>query len=993
MYQWFTAGLPDTFLVKLLNMSMTAGVTIVAVMLVRVLLRKAPKIFSYALWGIVLFRLMCPVSVSSGFSAFAVLDQARAEQTVVPSPGSMADPVIHEENHSAVEVTANQSQSPSVPPAQNPAFVIYEKEAARIDEEEPVAEHLWNEERVLTLLYGIWGAGVAVLMSVNLVTLWRLKRRTSVCLPLRGNVFLCDQVDTPFCFGVFRPRIYLPSSLGEREREYILLHEKHHIRRGDHVMKLLAFLALCLHWFNPLVWVAFVLAGKDMEMSCDEAVMKQMDGDIREEYSLSLLQLATGRRLLGAAGLSFGEGDPKQRIRNVMNYKKPGFWVVVVAIAGCIITAVVLITDPKEKTEEIGSKVASSEAQAAGSQSGAEIEEASVASGSEEGKTGGEEQETDSPSGEIRQERLAAYYDLVHKAEEAIYDPQSNGENYEAYLDEAGNALFSSEVTWLYDGRSDIAYQNIGYLIQDINGDGVEELLFGENDPKPNGSWNGIVYDLYTYRDHQLVHVFQGWNRSRYYLTAEGAIAREWESSAFEGGKEFYQYDGEQLVLLEKLDSSMDANSSAGQRAVTHTTAEGSKVISEAEEQKILDKYHYEYPVFYPIGPFWASVGDLGGDARDDYVIYTGQDGVYYHLALYLAGEGIVFEHEDPLPVDLGDLVCKVDLDHDGEDEILLTMWPHVNSMPLEEYAVLKKVNGTWTKLEMYHEEGDILANSFPLRLVRGTGKWEAKLSCAGLNKTITLDLEPDYNHWKALAEQGEDSFPQTNRMYYENEFSHTKPGEDVGGISAWGIWKIELSSFDGQPCLVATQGIQGYDKHIPWGQVYISFDYDRNGKIRVLDMVFEPENDGVEATGQEETGYSATIEVGASAPVTLVAARVYEDGFGHQAAIDCAVYYMVDGERKKIGQVISGGTAYPIAYDEKGIYVASGHELVRYVVDENLGVLRAEEKLREKLDENSDIVYTHQVDDEIWVITEEEFLEEYRKYSASQVVNFSKID
>lgn len=991
MYQWFTAGFPDTFLVKLLNMSITAGITIVAVIGVRFLLRRAPKIFSYALWGIVLFRLLCPVSFSSRFSALSLLDQAKEEQAAVQTQSSTESPAVILEDKEAAELSGNQSQTPSLTPAQKPDFMIYVKEAVRIDEEETMEVHFWNEKRVLSLLYGIWGAGVAVLLSVNLVTLWRLKRKTAVCLPLWGNVYLCDQVDTPFCLGVFRPRIYLPSSLGEREREFILLHEKHHIRRFDHVMKLLAFLALCLHWFNPLVWVAFVLAGKDMEMSCDEAVMKQMDGDIRAEYSLSLLQLATGRRMLGAAGLSFGEGNPKQRISNVMNYKKPGFWVVVVAIAGCMVSAVVLITDPKEKTEDIGSREVSSEEQAVDSPSGAEIEEASGEAGSEDGKTGGDGQETNSLLEEIRQERLAVYYDLVHKAEEAIYDPQSNGENYEDYLDDEGNALFSSEVTWLYDGRSDIAYQNIGYLIQDINGDGVEELLFGENDPKPNGSWNGIVYDLYTYRDHQLVHVFQGWNRSRYYLTAEGAIAREWESSAFEGGKEFYEYDGEKLVLLERLDSSVDANSSAGQREVTYTTADGSKVISEAEEQKILDKYHYEYPVFYPIGPFWALVGDLGGDARDDYVIYTGQDGVYYHLALYLAGEGIVFEHEDPLPVDLGETVCKVDLDHDGEDEILLTMWPHVNSMPLEEYAVLKKVNGTWTKLEMYHEELDILANSFPLRLVRGTGKWEAKLSCAGLNKTITLDLEPDYNHWKALAEQGEDSFSQTNRMYYENEFSHTKPGENVGGISAWGIWKIELSSFDGQPCLVATQGIQGYDKHIPWGQVYIYFDYDRNGKIRVLDIVFEPENDEVEATGQEENGYSATIEIGASAPVTLVASQVYEDGFGHQVSIDCAVYYMVDGERKKIGQVLSGGTAYPIVYDEKGIYAAAGHELVRYVVDENLGVLRAEEILREKFDENSDIVYTHQVDDEIWVITEEEYLEEYRKYPASQVVNFSK--
>ena len=117
MYQWFTAGFPDTFLVKLLNMSITAGITIVAVIGVRFLLRRAPKIFSYALWGIVLFRLLCPVSISSGFSAFSVLDQARAEQTAVPSPGSMADPVIHEENKTAVDFTANQDQTPSLTPA------------------------------------------------------------------------------------------------------------------------------------------------------------------------------------------------------------------------------------------------------------------------------------------------------------------------------------------------------------------------------------------------------------------------------------------------------------------------------------------------------------------------------------------------------------------------------------------------------------------------------------------------------------------------------------------------------------------------------------------------------------------------------------------------------------------------------------------------------------------------------------------------------------
>lgn len=1018
MYQWFTAGFEDLFLVKLWNMSITAGIAILAVTAVRVLLRRAPKIFSYALWGIVLFRLLCPISFSSRFSAFSLLEYVAQSQAAVQTHADTEALAVSGEDQTAVELMVNPGNPAFAAPAQDPDLAIHDKEiengignetereTAGVEVQAPAPERARSWESVIPFLYGVWGAGAAVLLSVNLVTLRRLKRRTAVSRKLRDNVFLCDQVDTPFCLGVFGPKIYLPSTLGEREREYILLHEMHHIRRCDHIVKLLAFLALCLHWFNPLVWLAFFLAGKDMEMSCDEAVMKQMEGDIRKEYSLSLLQLATGKRAFVSAGLSFGEGNPRQRIQNIMNYKRPGFWVVMTAVAGCLVTATVLMTDPQEKpgeadstvvsseeheaqtSEEAGSTAVSSEEQAVGEPSGAEGGEASTEAPSEGGESDG--QQTNGSAGEYRQERLAAYYELIRKAEEAIYDPKSNGENYEAYLDDEGNALFSSEVTWLYDGRSDIAYQNIGYLIQDINGDGVEELLFGENAPLPGDGWNGIIYDLYTYSNHRLVHVFQGWNRSRYHLTEEGVIARAWESSAFEGGTEFYEYDGTRLTLLEKLDSRTDSNAQDAKREILHTIAGDSKVISETEEQKILDKYHYESPVFHPIGPFWAGVGDLGGDARGDYVIYTGRDGIYNHLALYLTGEGIVYEHEDPLAVDLGSLVCRVDLDHDGEDEILLTMCPHVNSMPLTEYAVLKKADGVWKKLEMYHEEGNILANSFPLKLVRGTGKWEVKLSCEGLDKTIAIDLQPDYIHWKELAEQTEDSFAQTNRMYYENEFSHTKPGEDVGGISDWGIWEIRVSSFDGQPCLAATQGIQGYDKHIPWGQAAIFFDYDRNGKIRVLDIVFEPESNAAEAGGWEEAGYTATIRTNASLPVTLAASQVYDDGLGHQISICCDVYYPIDGERMKIGQVLSGGTAYPVAYDEKGIYAAAGHELVRYVVDETLGVLRAAERLCEKFDENGNAVYTHQVDDEIWVITQEEYQAEYRKYPANQVVVFS---
>ena len=154
--------------------------------------------------------------------------------------------------------------------------------------------------------------------------------------------------------GVFRPRVYLPSSLAETEREYIILHEQYHIRRLDHVAKLLFFAALCLHWFNPLVWLAFILAGKDMEMSCDEAVMGRISRDIRSDYSASLLHLATGRNIIAGMPLAFGEGNPRSRIKNVMSYRKPSFWVLSLAVLVCVTAAVCFLTDSVGAEENPG---------------------------------------------------------------------------------------------------------------------------------------------------------------------------------------------------------------------------------------------------------------------------------------------------------------------------------------------------------------------------------------------------------------------------------------------------------------------------------------------------------------------------------------------------------------------------------------------------------------------------------------------------------------
>lgn len=326
---------------KIFNMSVTASIIILAVLAVRLLLRKAPRVFSYLLWGVVLFRLLCPVSLPSRLSVFnmaaAVTELSRQTMPEIPvPPWSESEPFPTDIVYTTY---------PSVP---FPVSAISETANATLSQGNEVrtADVAATPVSVLTW---IWLFGMGILLLYSLISYIKLKHRIRCSMPLRDNIYLADYIASPFTAGLLRPRIYLPSALKEQEREYIILHEQHHIRRRDHIIKFFAFTALCIHWFNPLVWAAFILAGKDMEMSCDEAVMKKMDHDIRAEYSVSLLQLATGKRIFAASPLAFGEGNPKSRIQNVMNYKKPSFRAVVLAAAACIIVAVALLTNPHTK--------------------------------------------------------------------------------------------------------------------------------------------------------------------------------------------------------------------------------------------------------------------------------------------------------------------------------------------------------------------------------------------------------------------------------------------------------------------------------------------------------------------------------------------------------------------------------------------------------------------------------------------------------------------
>ena len=309
--------LDDLFL-SVLNMSLVASFVIIFVLLARLALKKAPKIFSYVLWSIVLLRLLCPFSFESIFSLIPI-NRTPIPQNIIYSQ----TPQIS----TGMTVVDNMI---------NPILPAPTDIGASIN---PIQVWLFIGEI-------IWILGIIAMAAYSIVSFAKLKRSLITATPLKDNIYLADHIATPFVLGVIRPKIYLPSSLLESEQNYIIGHELCHIKRLDHITRILGFIALSVHWFNPFVWVAFALSGKDMELSCDEAVMKSIDSDIKAEYSGSLLRFGTTKKMLHATPLAFGEGDTKSRIKNVLNYKKPAFWVVIVAAVSCAVMIICFSSNP-----------------------------------------------------------------------------------------------------------------------------------------------------------------------------------------------------------------------------------------------------------------------------------------------------------------------------------------------------------------------------------------------------------------------------------------------------------------------------------------------------------------------------------------------------------------------------------------------------------------------------------------------------------------------
>lgn len=311
----------EAVFIKVLNMSISAGWLILAVMLLRLLLKKAPKWISVVLWGLVGLRLVFPFSLQS------VLSLIPSAEVISPSIGYAQHPEINS-GVSVIDNAVNPTLGTSL--AATPMNSV-------------------NPMQIVLFLGGIiWTVGIAILLLYGLISYLRLRRKVAEAIPYEKNTWLCDQVKTPFILGVFRPRIYLPSGLNEEETAYVLAHEHAHLKRKDHLWKPLGFLLLTVYWFNPLVWVAYILLCRDIEAACDEKVISDMEMTEKKAYANALVSCSMQRRLILACPLAFGEVGVKERVKGVLNYKKPAFWIIVAALIACVVIAVCFLTNPKD---------------------------------------------------------------------------------------------------------------------------------------------------------------------------------------------------------------------------------------------------------------------------------------------------------------------------------------------------------------------------------------------------------------------------------------------------------------------------------------------------------------------------------------------------------------------------------------------------------------------------------------------------------------------
>ena len=307
---------------KIVNMSISASWLVLVVLILRFVLKKAPKWVNILLWGIVAIRLICPFSFESALS-------------LIPSAETFPEKVI---SGPSFDVQTG------ITPVDNR---INDYLGDRYFEGVTVPAN--NGNNIMTILTIVWTIGILLLVAYTVISYWRLRRKVDTAVRYKDNIFQSENVKSPFVIGIIKPRIYLPFNMNGQDLEHVVAHEQAHIHCKDHWWKPFGFLLLTIHWFNPLVWLAYVLLCRDIELACDERVIKELGNEQRADYTQALVACSVNRRMIAACPLAFGEVGVKDRVKSVMNYKKPAFWGVVLAVIVCVFVAVCFLTNPVTK--------------------------------------------------------------------------------------------------------------------------------------------------------------------------------------------------------------------------------------------------------------------------------------------------------------------------------------------------------------------------------------------------------------------------------------------------------------------------------------------------------------------------------------------------------------------------------------------------------------------------------------------------------------------
>lgn len=555
----------------LLNIGIKAGWLILAVLLLRVILRKAPRWTVCLLWGVVALRLVFPFPIESVFSLIP------SAQTVPMEIERMEKPEVYTgigfvDEH--VNPVITSQMAPEVEESVNPMQII-----------------IW----VAAL---VWIVGIVLFQTYTLVSYMELRRKVRISIPFRSSrqqlsrqlewgenlkiyrkIYVCDQMKSPFILGILNPKIYLPAGMDEAAYENIIQHEATHLKRGDQFWKPLGYLLMSVYWFQPLSWVAYVFFCKDMELACDERATMGMRKAEKASYCQTLLACSTNRQIFAACPIAFGEIGVKERVKHVLNYKKPAFGIVLVACVVCIVTVVCFLTNPKVENGNDSQSVNGTEETAA----------TDVVSGTESGNT-------DIPESSDNVFEQSFGETEENQAYEQVLDEYRDMVQNRFYLDVLNTD--EREKSFGPDIGSEIRMrvQNVFYAFYDIDGNETEELIIAAGEQGigvGNPKFMPRNYDLYTYHDGKVIHVFDDYEfgyRTNFDLCENGVIEVSSNDSAAESSFLFFRIgaDGASPVVI---DNFVCIGEQIDEKTVVFQHYENGKEITEKEFNRKIEDY------------------------------------------------------------------------------------------------------------------------------------------------------------------------------------------------------------------------------------------------------------------------------------------------------------------------------------------------------------------------------------------------------------------